>query len=97
MAKHQQQKPFVEGILTSGEAITIIVSGLAVPFTVWVNPTHGDTISVYSKATENAPQILWVPGAVTEATENVRLGPCHSIVFQRTSGSGSTSGYGISQ
>lgn len=96
MAKISNLIPFLELTLVDGSQQERICT-VDCPFTVAVKVAAGDTVNVWTRATQNADLVQWAPGPVTASTEQVRLSPCYSIAVQRTAGSGTTSKLCISQ
>lgn len=83
------------GTLADGTAVTVNVADWPVPMTVWTEPGSGDAVTVTYKAGASAPAQSWPAGPVTGYADDIVLGPIYSVTFQRTSGSGSASKYGV--
>lgn len=84
-----------ERVLTNGEAVIIEMKAIPVPRTVYVIPAVGDTITVKYSLDEGVTYTAWTKGACTSYTDDVLTGPVHSLSFQRTAGSGTTSKVGV--
>jgi len=87
--------PYRQGLLTSGTPQEVQVVNMRPPFTLWVEPAAGDTVSVKVKNSADATPQDWPPGAVTDHATAVVFGPIYSVVFERTGGSGTTSKFGV--
>lgn len=81
------------GTLANGTAVEVVLQGLPVPRSWFVNPLAGDTVTVSHKVSASAPSIT--DGAYTAAYDDVIVEPVYSITFQRTAGTGTTSTYGV--
>lgn len=84
----------ITGLLTSGSAVTVPVGALALPLTVWVRPGSGDTVTV-QYSVDGANWVAWPNGAATAYSEDILDSQIHSLRFTRSSGSGTTSAYGV--
>lgn len=87
--------PYRQGVLANGNPQEIQVVNMRAPFTLWVEPAAGDTVSVKVKTADGATPQDWPPGNVTENATAVVYGPIFSVVFQRVGGSGTTSKFGV--
>jgi hypothetical protein len=87
--------PYRHGVLNDGAQKEIHVVNMRAPFTVWVEPTGGDEVTVWVKNAADATPQEWPDGPVTDATTGVVFGPVFSFIFQRTGGSGTTSKFGV--
>lgn len=83
------------GTLASGSPVEISLGGRRPPLTVWVNPAVGDTVRVEYRIDAAAPWTSWENGDVTSYSDIVFSGPISDLRFTRTSGSGTTSKYGV--
>jgi len=81
--------------LINGVAVTYSFLSAPLPATVWVNPRGGDTVDVWVRYEAGGDLEEWTPGAVSVVTAYVIDANVYEIVFQRVSGVGITSTYGV--
>jgi hypothetical protein len=75
--------------LPPGSTLTENMQGVLAPYTVWVEPATGDTVTVEYRTAQGKDWQAWPPGPVTSYAEH-RLGSqIHSL---RYSSSGGASG-----
>lgn len=95
MRRNIMKGTFLKATLTNGDTQTFSMLGAPLPATVWVIPASGDTVAV-SVSFDGVNFSEWELGAVTKATADSLISGVHSIRFQRTAGSGTTSTCGVS-
>lgn len=83
------------GVLANGNAVNVCVRGAAMPMTVWVRPTGGDTVTVSYSCDGGANYAVWPAGAVTVYTEDTLMSGVTHLRLQRTAGSGTASSWGV--
>jgi len=82
------------GVLTNATPAEIDVSTNRGNMTVFVRPQAGDSVSV-TYTVDRVNWENWPAGSVTAYTVDVLDAPVLALRFTRTSGSGTTSTYGV--
>ncbi len=93
---------FASGTLTDGTLRTVVMANSKLGATVWTVPANGDTVTVKYSLDGGITYDAWPKGAVTGGAtpatfSDARTAACTHISFQRTTGAGTTSTYGVTQ
>lgn len=88
MLQHNQDA--VSGTLSDATPVSVDMRGAALPATVVVKPTNGDTVSV-EFTFDGTNWVAWPSGTVSATTVDTIDAPVIKLRFTRASGSGTTS------
>lgn len=83
----------INGVLGDGDAVVVGMAGVFLPRTVWRNAVPGDAVRIRYRVDSAAPWVEYSNGA--GYIEHTLEAPLHEIEFQRISGSGTTSVWGV--
>lgn len=88
----------VSGYLTSGTAVIVNLVGFSIPTTIGVTVVVGDSVTVSYSVDGGLTYVVWPLGVITSTspiTSDTLAAPISHVKFQRTSGAGTTSTYGV--
>lgn len=92
MLQHNQDA--VSGTLSDATPVSVDMRGAALPATVWVKPTNGDTVSV-EYTYDGTNWVAWPNGTASAYSVDVLDAPVLALRFTRATGSGTTSSFGV--
>lgn len=82
------------GVLTNSTPVKVDLAANTATLTVYVRPAAGDTVTV-EYTLDGTNWTAWDNGSVTAYSVDILDAPVLALRFTRSSGSGTTSAYGI--